>query len=78
PFPTVYNTERPDVVAAQLLEGRVAIMVDGTPVSLVVPATFIQYFHSPEDYAQRADISTLLRLLRFLGFFIALLGPSLY
>lgn len=78
PFPTVYNSERPDVIAAELLEGKVAILVDGTPFVLVVPALFISFLHSAEDYYQRADISTLLRLLRFIGFFIALLGPSLY
>jgi spore germination protein KA len=47
-FPTVYNTERPDSVAAGLLEGRVAILVDGTPIVLLVPAIFVQFFQSPE------------------------------
>ncbi|WP_438448690.1 spore germination protein [Gorillibacterium sp. sgz5001074] len=78
PFPTVYNTERPDSVAACLLEGRVAILVDGTPFVLVVPFLFIQSLQSSEDYYQRADISTFLRLLRLVCFFIALLLPSLY
>lgn len=78
PFPTIYNTERPDVIAAELLEGKVAILVDGTPIVLIVPALFISFFHSAEDYYQRADISSLIRFLRFVGIFIALLGPSLY
>ncbi|MGZ4162484.1 MAG: spore germination protein [Tumebacillaceae bacterium] len=78
PFPTMFNTERPDVVAAGLMEGRVAILVDGTPFALLVPALFVQFFQAAEDYYQRADIGTLLRLLRFLSFFIALLAPSLY
>ncbi|RJG24820.1 spore germination protein [Paenibacillus thiaminolyticus] len=77
PFPTMYNTERPDVVAAGLIEGRVAILVDGTPFVLLVPALFIQYFHAAEDYYQRTDFG-LIRLLRMIAFFIALLGPSLY
>ncbi|MBB6731189.1 spore germination protein [Cohnella zeiphila] len=77
-FPTVFNTERPDVVAAQLLEGRVAILVDGTPFALVVPALFTQFFQSPEDYYQRSDFGTLIRMLRFLAFFLAILTPSLY
>ncbi|WII37217.1 spore germination protein [Paenibacillus thiaminolyticus] len=77
PFPTMYNTERPDVVAAGLLEGRVAILVDGTPFVLLVPALFIQYFHAAEDYYHRTDFG-LIRLLRMIAFFIALLGPSLY
>jgi len=78
PFPTVYNSERPDAIAAELLEGKIAILVDGTPVVLIVPALFISFFHSSEDYYQRADISTLIRLLRFIGILIALLAPSLY
>ncbi len=78
PFPTIYNSERPDVIAAELLEGKVAIFVDGTPFVLVVPALFIAFLHSAEDYYQRADISSLIRILRFIGLFISLLAPSLY
>jgi spore germination protein KA len=78
PFPTVYNTERPDTVASALLEGRVAIFVNGTPFVLIVPALFVQFFQAPEDYYQRADFATLLRLLRYGCFFIALLAPSMY
>ncbi|MCC3371572.1 spore germination protein [Cohnella sp. REN36] len=77
-FPTVFNTERPDVVAAQLLEGKVAILVDGTPFVLVVPALFVQFFQSSEDYYQRADFSTLIRMLRFVAFMLATLTPSIY
>ncbi|PYI54949.1 spore germination protein [Paenibacillus flagellatus] len=77
PFPTVYNTERPDAVAANLLEGRVAILVDGTPIVLLVPVIFTQFFQSPEDYYQRSDFG-LLRMLRVVSFFITLLAPSLF
>ncbi|WP_440116190.1 spore germination protein [Paenibacillus sp. QZ-Y1] len=77
-FPTVYNSERPDSVCAALLEGRVAIIIDGTPFVLLVPALFVHFFQSPEDYYQRADISSLIRLIRYLAFFIALLAPSFY
>ncbi|RAK22283.1 spore germination protein KA [Anoxybacillus vitaminiphilus] len=78
PFPTVYNTERPDIIAAALLEGKVAILVDGTPFALVVPALFVSFFQASEDYYQRFDISTFIRLLRYLAFFIALITPSFY
>lgn len=78
PFPTIFNTERPDVVAGCLLEGRVAIVVDGTPFVLIVPSLFIQSFQVAEDYYQRADISSLLRMLRITCFLIALVGPSFY
>jgi spore germination protein KA len=78
PFPTIKNSERPDVIAAELLEGKVAILVDGTPFVLVVPALFVSFLHAAEDYYQRADISTLVRILRYVGIFITLLAPSLY
>jgi spore germination protein KA len=78
PFPTIFNSERPDTISAGLLEGRVAIVVDGSPYVLLVPVLFTQFFQSAEDYYQRWDISTLLRLLRFMAFFIALYVPSFY
>ncbi|WP_138417259.1 spore germination protein [Aquibacillus sediminis] len=78
PFPTIYNTERPDTICAGLLEGRVAIMVDGTPFVLLVPALFVHFFQSSEDYYQRSDVGTLVRLLRYLCFFLALLTPASY
>jgi spore germination protein KA len=77
-FPTIYHTERPDVVAANLLEGRVAIFVDGTPFVLIAPALFIQFFQAVEDYYARFDIATALRFLRVLIFFISLVAPAVY
>ncbi|KAI7254973.1 hypothetical protein KC345_g11198, partial [Hortaea werneckii] len=71
PFPTLYNTERPDSVAGNLLDGRIAIFVDGTPFVLIAPNTFFMFFHTVEDYYQRYDISTLIRLLRFLCLIIS-------
>lgn len=78
PFPTVFNTERPDVIAAELMEGKVAILIDGTPYVLSVPAMFVTFLHAAEDFYQRADISTLLRLIRFLAIGISVFLPSIY
>ncbi|MBP2112301.1 spore germination protein [Paenibacillus silagei] len=78
PFPTIYNTERPDVAAGNLLEGRVVIIVDGTPFVLILPAVFTQFFQSAEDYSQRFDIAILMRLVRYLSFLVLILGPSVY
>ncbi|SFL92242.1 spore germination protein KA [Gracilibacillus orientalis] len=78
PFPTIINSERPDAISAGLLEGRVAIIVDGTPFVLLVPSFFIDFFQSSEDYYQRSDIASLIRMLRFFAFFLALLTPSTY
>ncbi|OMD77171.1 spore germination protein [Paenibacillus odorifer] len=78
PFPTLYNTERPDSVAGNLLEGRVAIFVDGTPFVLIAPTTFFMFLHAVEDYYQRYDITTLIRVLRFICLIISLFGPALF
>ncbi|MEK3915721.1 spore germination protein [Paenibacillus sp. FSL H7-0331] len=78
PFPTVYNSERPDTIVAGLLEGRVAILIDGTPFVLLVPALFVHFMQTSEDYYQRADISTLVRVIRYMSFIIVLLVPSMY
>ncbi|GIQ68750.1 spore germination protein [Xylanibacillus composti] len=78
PFPTIYNTERPDTVAGNLLEGRIAIFVDGTPFVLIAPTTFFMHFQSSEDYYQRFPVTSFIRLLRYGAFLIALFGPSVY
>jgi len=78
PFPQIQNTERPDKATASLLEGRVVIIVDGTPFVLIAPTTFTQFYQSPEDYYERFLIATLIRFIRIISMFIALLLPSLY
>lgn len=77
-FPTTYHSERPDVVSSHLLEGRIALVVDGSPFVLTVPAIFIQFFQAPDDYYSRFDISTGIRMLRIIAFLIAVIGPSVY
>jgi spore germination protein KA len=77
-FPQMVNTERPDVVVGNILEGRVGILVNGTPFSLIAPTQFIQFFQSSEDYYMRYDISSFLRWLRFFVFIISLIAPSIY
>lgn len=78
PFPQFVTSERPDAIVAKLLEGQVAVVTDGTPIVLVGPTTFFQMFSAPEDYYQRADIATLLRLLRMLAFLLSVFTPALY
>lgn len=77
-FPQILSTERPDVAAANLLEGRVVILVDGTPFVLIVPISFYSLLQSPEDFYQRYSFSTAIRWLRYGFLVIALLLPSLY
>jgi spore germination protein KA len=78
PFPQWLDTERPDVVVANLVEGRVAILVDGDPFALIAPVTFYSFLQTPEDYYQRIPIANAIRWLRYIFTVIALLLPSLY
>jgi spore germination protein len=78
PFPQVQSTERPEVVAAGLLEGRVAIFIDGTPFVLIVPVTLFTLMQSPEDYNERFINGTLVRWIRYIFIIVALLAPSAY
>ncbi|MGG0968645.1 spore germination protein [Bacillus subtilis] len=78
PFPQVQSTERPDRVISGLMEGRVAILLDGTPFALIVPVTFSMMLQSPEDYYERWFPSSLIRLLRFIAAMITLFAPALY
>ena len=75
---TVGSTERPDVVAAKLLEGRVALFLDGTPVVLTVPHLFIEHFQSDEDYYLNFIFSSVDRVLRILAFILSLCFPAFY
>jgi spore germination protein KA len=77
-FSTISNSERPDSAASSLLEGKIVILVDGTPFCLIAPYTFFQAFQAAEDYYHRYDIATLLRWLRFISFFISLIGTAVY
>ncbi|HCC07006.1 MAG TPA: spore germination protein [Clostridiales bacterium] len=77
-FPQARNTERPDVVAAALLEGRVAIIVENTPMALIVPGEFFSLMQSAEDYYNGYIYSSLIRLLRYLALFVSLFLPSFY
>ena len=77
-FAQVQSTERPDRVIAALMEGRVAILLDGTPFALIAPVTFSMMMQSPEDYYERWISGTLIRLLRFGAAIIALFTPALY
>lgn len=78
PFATIGHTERPDIVSAKLLEGRVAIVVDGTPFVLTLPYLFIEYFQMNEDYYDNFIFASFDRLLTLVGFFIATSLPSVY
>lgn len=78
PFPQILSTERPDVVCSSLLEGRIAIMTEGTPFVLIAPVTLVSFLQASEDYYQRSAVMTLLRWLRYLFAASSVVLPSLY
>lgn len=78
PFPQVQPTERPDKSAAALLEGRIIILVDGSPFSLIVPALFNQFFQTIDDYSERFIVGSLIRGIRLIALLFSLFFPALY
>lgn len=77
-FPQIGKTERPDTVAAALLEGRVAVLTDGTPFALILPVNLNFFMQVPEDYYERWLSVIGIRFFRYLGAFLATFLPSLY
>lgn len=78
PFPQMISTERPDVVAANLLEGRFALIIDGTPFSLIAPVSIFSMLQSPEDYYENRYMSLFVRWLRYIFAVISVMLPSAY
>ena len=77
-FRTVGTTEKPDIFTAKISEGRVGILVDGSPIALTVPYFLTEDFQSSEDYFISPFMATLFRFLRVLSLFVALLLPAFY
>jgi spore germination protein KA len=77
-FPAILSTERPDRTASHILEGKIAIMAEGTPFALIVPVTLFTLMHSPEDTALRWQYGFALRLIRMFAIFVASMLPGLY
>ena len=78
PFPQIQNTEKPDRAVGQMIEGRVVILVDGSPFALIAPTVFVQFYQSSEDYASRFLQGSFSRLARVLALLFSLITPSLY
>lgn len=77
-FETVGNTERPDTAASKILEGRVAILCDGTPFVLTLPHLFVENLQAGDDYYSRPAVSFFGKMIRILGFWLTLYLPALY
>ena len=77
-FDTVGYTEKPDEVAAKLVEGRIGVIVDGTPFVITVPYFFLENFQMPDDYYLNRYYTNFNRILRWIAFFVAAFLPGLY
>ena len=77
-FDTVGTTQRPDVLCAKLLEGRVGLLIEGTPFALVIPKLFCESFQTMDDYCYRPAYATLVRWIKYAAFLVAILLPALY
>ena len=78
PFPQLMTTERPDVAAANLLEGRIVVLVDGTPFTMIAPVSFSSFIQAPEDFYYGFIFGSAIRLLRYFFIFLSVTLPSLY
>lgn len=77
-FDSTGTTERPDVLCSKLIEGRVAILVDGVPYAIVIPRLFCESFQTLDDYAYKPYYATFIRWLKYGAFLAAVLLPSFY
>ncbi len=77
-IPEIIATERPDRVSEYILEGRVAIIINGNPYVLVAPAVLLDFLSSPEDFNLKFQFTNLLKLIRVLALFLTVFLPGLY
>ncbi len=77
-FETTYSTEKPDVAVSKLLEGRIAVILDGTPVVMTLPFLFIETFQSGDDYYLNYYFASVNRMLRLMGFILTISIPAVY
>ena len=77
-FTGVDTTERPDTLCGKIAEGRIGVLVDGTPFALVTPYLFSEHFQSMDDYTQHPLYASFIRMIKYVSFFVSLLLPGLY
>lgn len=77
-FSDVGVTERPDVLCAKINEGRIAVVMDGTPYAIIVPYLFSENFQTVDDYSHKGYYATFIRLLKYFSFALTILLPGIY
>ncbi|GHU42601.1 spore germination protein [Clostridia bacterium] len=78
PFPQFQTTQRPDRAAMAILEGRVVLLTDNSPVALILPVNYHSFIQTSDDYYSRSQIASMSRLLRYAASFFAMALPGLY
>lgn len=78
PFPQFQTTERPDRAAMAILDGRITLLSDNSPVGLLLPTTYNSFIQTPDDYFNRWEIASFARCLRYLAALVAMILPGLY
>lgn len=78
PFPTLYATERPDKITSGMMDGKFAILIDGTPYAILAPANLSDYMQAGDDYYENWIVSSLLRMTRYFAAFFAMVTPAMY
>lgn len=78
PFPQFQTTQRPDRAAMAIMEGRIVLLSDNSPVALILPATYNSFIQTSDDYYSRWEIASFTRILRYIASFLALAFPGLY
>lgn len=78
PFPTILESERPDKVVMELLEGKLAILVDSSPFVLILPSFFVDFINPTSDNYNKSININILKITRFICYFISLLLPAIY
>ena len=77
-FSSTGTTERPDVLCSKLIEGRVAVLIDGVPFAIVIPRLFCESFQTLDDYSFKPYYSTFIRWVKYMAFMISVLLPAVY
>lgn len=73
-----FSTERPDRVTPNIMEGKIAVILNGSPFVLTIPSIFVEFFHTVEDYNEKSISANVIRLIRFLSVLIVITLPSIY
>jgi spore germination protein KA len=77
-FPMLYNSDRPDTIASGIMEGRIAIFLDGTPFVLLAPTVFFDFLQAADDYYQSYIYINFIRIIRYISLYICMIAPAIY